>query len=305
MNTLQLTTSIKKELWEYKKIFFWVPLIIAALIIVAPVFIHLINGSSSTGHWLPKWQQLAELQQIEFFSRLVYGFVSIMFIPFIAVATIIQFYYLLACLYDERKDLSVLFWRSLPVSDSMNIAVKLLTGSVIVPVVFMLAATATLLVFILLAFILCSVLSISYDISLWRLWGASDIVTNLLSVWINLLPYILWLFPLYAWLMLVSMFASKAPFLWATLPVVVICLIEVFISHYFNLDGTFISHALAEYFSITADTMNGYVQANQASPSFNLLPFSVISEKISLVGIALGMAFIYGTYWLRVNRSHS
>ena len=305
MNTLQFTTSIKKEIWEYKKIFLWVPLIIALLIITAPVFIHLINGSSSTEHWLPRWKELAELQQIEFFSRLVYGFVSVLFVPFIVIATVIQFYYLLACLYEERKDLSVLFWRSLPVSDGMNIAVKLLTGSVIIPVVFMFVATVTLIVMIVLAFILCSVLSLGYDISLWRLWGASDIVTNVLSVWINLLPYVLWLFPLYAWLMLVSMFASKAPFLWATLPVLVICLIEGFIIHYFNLNSSFVSHALLEYFSISAENINDYVQVNEASPSFNLLPFSVISEKISLAGIALGAGFIYCTYWLRVNRSHS
>lgn len=195
MNTLQLTTSIKKELWEYKKIFFWIPLFIAVLIIVAPVFIHIINGSSTTDHWLPAWQRLALNSENELFSRLTYGFISILFISFMAIATIIQFYYLLACLYDERRDLSVLFWRSLPVSDSMSIGVKLLVGVVIIPVIFMLAATVTLIVFLVLAFILCSVLSVGYDASLWSLWGTADIFTNLLSVWVNLFPYILWLSP--------------------------------------------------------------------------------------------------------------
>lgn len=305
MNTLQLTTSIKKEIWEYKKIFLWIPLVIAVLIIVTPLLIHLINGSSSTEHWLPRWQQLADLESIEFFSRLVYGFISILFVPFMVVATIIQFYYLLACLYDERKDLSILFWRSLPVPDGMSIGVKLLVGAVIIPIVFMVTATVTLVVFLFAAFVLCSILSLGYDISLWSLWGAADIFTNILSIWLSLFPYVLWLFPLYTWLMLVSMFASKAPFLWATLPVLVICLIEGFIIHYFNLSGSFISHALIEYFSITAETVNGYIQANQSSPSFNMLPVSVINEKISFSGIILGLVFIYGTYWLRVNRSHS
>ena len=45
MNVLQLTTSIKKEIWEYQRIFLWVPVIIAAFIIMTPILAHLLSNN--------------------------------------------------------------------------------------------------------------------------------------------------------------------------------------------------------------------------------------------------------------------
>jgi len=301
MNILQLTTTIKKEIWEYKKIFTWLPMIIALIIISAPILGYLLNDTSNM-HWLDNWQRLADSPHSTGFSQFASGIVSVLFVPFLLVATLVQLYYFIACLFDERRDLSILFWRSLPVSDAMSVGVKLLVGALILPGFFLLAATITLVIFLIFAFILCSVLSLGYDISLWSLWGNSDIISNVLSTWSNILPYTLWLFPLYAWLMLVSMFSSKAPFLWAILPVVVLLLVEGFIVRYFHLDGHFFANILLDYFSVSRDTVNNYMNENT---SFRSVPFSVISEKVSIAGTLVGAGFMYLTYWLRANRSHS
>jgi ABC-2 type transport system permease protein len=300
MNMLQLTTSIKKEIWEYKKIFFWLPIIIASLMILAPLAVYLLNNTPPD-FWITRFQRLAEMQDGVMFSKLFFGFVSGIFVPFLLVATLVQVYYFIACLFDERRDLSILFWRSLPVSDAMSVGVKLFVGALVLPVIFLIAATLTLSLFLLVAFILCSVLAISYDISLWGLWASTDVLSNAMGYWMNLLPYTLWLLPLYTWLMLVSMVSSKAPFLWAILPVILILILEGFITRYFHLESSFFLNLLADYFSISQTTIDTYI-GNHVMVS--MAPMTVISEKISLAGIALSGIFIYITYWFRANKSH-
>jgi ABC-2 type transport system permease protein len=113
----------------------------------------------------------------------------------------------------------------------------------------MLAATATLVFILILAFIACIVLSVGYDIALWGLWGSADILTTVAAQWINIIPYAIWMFPVFAWLMLASMFANKVPFLWATLPVVIIILVEAFVVQHFSLSHSVISQTLRDYFN--------------------------------------------------------
>lgn len=300
MNTLQFTTSIKKEIWEYKKIFLWLPVIIAIMIILTPLLGYILSSSSELFD-VAFLQELAKQQDADKLPKIFYGFIAALFIPFLLVANLVQIHYLIACLFDERRDLSILFWRSLPVSDAMSIGVKLLVGALVLPGFFLLAATITLLIFLALAFIYCVVLSLGFDISLWGFWANTDIISTVLSMWLNLLPYTLWLLPLYAWLMLVSMFSSKAPLLWAILPVIALLLVESFIVHYFHLNGGFIGHFLADYFSFSKYAANVYIDSNEV---ITTVPFSMLSDKVSFAGLLISAVFIYATYWLRVNRSH-
>jgi ABC-2 type transport system permease protein len=301
MNTLQLTTSIKRELWEYKKIFQWIPISLAVLLVCSPVIGYLLSDFSS-GQWLIRFERISELTNSDGFSQIVFGFISVLFVPFIIISGIVQLYYFMACLFDERRDLSVLFWRSLPVSDAMNIGVKFLVGALILPVIFLLAATATLFVFLIAIFIGSIILSVGYDISLWALWTDSGFVGHLLTSWSSLLPYTLWMFPIYAWLMLVSIFANKAPFLWAILPVVVVLLVESFFVSYFNLNTRFFAETLMDYFVISQNAIDVYTDKHT---SITVVPFSVLKEKINVVAILIGAGFMYATYWLRVNKSQS
>jgi ABC-2 type transport system permease protein len=300
MNSSQIITSFRKEIWEFKKTLFWVPLIIAIFIIVAPLLKLMLMEDYQSSRLFDNITNVDNLANVEGFARFLLATIMGMFVPFIIVSLIIQLYYFTTCLFDERRDLSIYFWRSLPVSDVLNIGVKLITGALVVPAIFMLAATFVVLVFLLLAFIVCTVLAFGYDLSLWGLWGSADIISNLVSIWLNLLPYALWMFPVFAWLMLASMFANKAPFLWAILPIVAILLIESFVVEYLNLEGRFFFNTLREYFAFGQEMLpnNG---SDIESSKFIL--FSVLSSKISLVATLLGVGFMYLTYWLRVNRS--
>ena len=138
--------------------------------------------------------------------------------------------------------------------------------------------------------------------SLWGLWGSADIIGNLTAIWLNLLPYALWMFPVFAWLMLASMFATKAPFLWAILPIVALLLIESFVVEYLHLDGRFFMNTILEYFTLGQGMLPNNI-TDIDSPKFLL--FSALSSKVSVVATLIGVGLMYLTYWLRVNRSHA
>jgi ABC-2 type transport system permease protein len=302
MNLSLLTMSVKKELWEFNKLLFWVPIIIIAMMVAAPLLQLMIIEDYQWNGIIDGLTRLQNQEVTQELARVSFAAISGLFMPFMMVALLIQLYYFLVCLFDERRDMSIYFWRSMPVSDATAISTKLLTGALVIPGIFMLAATVTLVLALVLAFIGCIALSVGYDISIWHVWGSLELFTNVSLVWLSLIPFVLWLFPLFAWLMLMSMFANKAPFLWALLPIIILVLVEAFVVHYFDLNSSFFIQILTDYFGINEDTLqnNFNHEANM-----RLMPIKVLMSKISVVAIAVGAGLMYLTYWLRVNRSHA
>ena len=302
MNLSLLTMSVKKELWEFNKLLFWVPIIIIAMMVTAPLLQLMIIEDYQWNGIIDGLTRLQNQEATQELARVSFAAISGLFMPFMMVALLIQVYYFLVCLFDERRDMSIYFWRSMPVSDATAISTKLLTGALVIPGIFMLAATVTLVLALVLAFIGCIALSVGYDISIWHVWGSLELFTNVSLVWLSLIPFVLWLFPLFAWLMLMSMFANKAPFLWALLPIIILVLVEAFVVHYFDLNSSFFIQILTDYFGINEDTLqnNFNHEANM-----RLMPIKVLMSKISVVAIAVGAGLMYLTYWLRVNRSHA
>lgn len=302
MNLSLLTMSAKKELWEFNKLLFWVPIIIMTMMVAAPLLQLMIIEDYQWNGLLNFLTQLQHRSLDEGLAQFSFAAIQGIFIPFMVVALIIQLYYFLVCLFDERRDMSIYFWRSMPVSDATAISTKLLTGALVIPGIFMLAATVTLVLALVLAFIGCIALSVGYDISIWHVWGSLELFTNVSLVWLSLIPFVLWLFPLFAWLMLMSMFANKAPFLWALLPIIILVLVEAFVVHYFDLNSSFFIQILTDYFGINEDTLQNNFDHEA---NMRLMPIKVLMSKISVVAIAVGAGLMYLTYWLRVNRSHA
>ena len=300
MNTLQIATGFKKEIWEFEKTLIWVPLIVAALILITPIAQFLLIQDYQQARFLDHLAELQHLPTSEHLNKGLQAAVIGLFSPFILVAVILQLHYFTSCLFDERRDLSAYFWRSMPVSDAQTVITKLLHGAFVIPAIFMLAATMTLVVILILAFIACIVLSVGYDIALWGLWGGADILTSVAAQWINLIPYAIWLFPVFSWLMLVSMFSSKAPLLWAILPVVIIMLVEAFIVEYFNLSHGMIAESIRDYFDITMKIGRSSIRDSE---SIGFVMTKALFGKIEFGASILGCGLLYLTYLLRVKRS--
>ncbi|WP_423821689.1 hypothetical protein V5738_15290 [Salinisphaera sp. SPP-AMP-43] len=115
--------------------------------------------------------------------------------------------YALSCLFDERRDRSILFWKSLPVGDGESVAAKALVALLVMPVVWVLIALLT------------GWLSMAVYLIPLLLAGADSTVlfsqTHLLSITALVLAalpvYLLALAPAVGWLMICSATARRHP----------------------------------------------------------------------------------------------
>jgi ABC-2 type transport system permease protein len=299
MNISIIKTSVKKELWEFSGMLTWVPVALAGIFIFIPLLIFLLNGVDINAV-LEGLKHLSEMQYGNGVRKIFFVTTVALFTPFILVGFIVQLYYFITCLYDERLDQSVMFWRSLPVSDTVTIASKVLTGAIIIPTIFYFAATALLLFMLVLAFVVCVVLSMGFDISLWGLWSSINIISAFSSIWLILIPIAVWLLPLYAWLMLTSIYAKKAPFLWAVLPIVTLLIIEGIVANFLQLSQPFFGHFISDYFSLMPENSK-LLDVNDAKSSI-LAPVNVVLAKIDYRTIIVSVALLFATYWCRVNK---
>jgi len=124
-------TLIRRELWEHRSL--WItPLIVAALMTLTAFPIHLGNldpEANSAKFFTPE-------NRLGWFTLMIWA----QTLPQYLIMSIVATFYLMDCLYAERKDRSILFWKSLPVSDATTVLSKLLVGLVVLPLgVYLLA----------------------------------------------------------------------------------------------------------------------------------------------------------------------
>jgi ABC-2 type transport system permease protein len=136
-------------------------------------------------------------------------------------AFIVTIFYCLDALYGERRDRSILFWKSLPVSDLTAVLAKASIPLVAIPLITFAITVATqwLMLLVSTAVLAGSGLSVA---TLWTHWP---------QMWLMLLYHLLavhslWYAPFYAWMLLVSAWARRTPFLWAFLPLLVCSFVE-------------------------------------------------------------------------------
>lgn len=295
-----LTAGIKKEYWEYRNIFLRLPILIALLVTV------FISGSFT---FLEDYQSQRIIQTLSGISHsedvgllripMFLGIISLSF-TFLIVAFIVQLYYATTCLFDERRDLSVHFWRSLPVSDFSALIVKVVTGSFLIPILYMLMATVTAVVLILIGLGAVALLSSSYEFSFLAVWQNIQFLDSVLTIWLCLIPYCLWILPICSWFMLASVIAKKAPFLWAVVPIVLLVLLEYSLVNFFQFPSFYITSAIVDYFDF-------YISQSSVSAPLEVgvvwSGAEVFLDKVNIYSMGLFCGLLFCTYWWRVNRN--
>jgi ABC-2 type transport system permease protein len=206
--------SVRRELWENRLIYI-APLAAAVIFLIA-LLINLItlryrmHGST----WAINLRDLQKPFALphELSAALIMG-----------IALIVGIFYSLDALYGERRDRSILFWKSMPVSDLTTILSKLSIPLVIIPVLSYLITLATQFIMLLLA----SAVLVGSGANIAALWTQQSLFRSTLDLFYHMLTvHGLWYAPLYAWLLLVSAAAPRAPFVWAVLPPFVIWGVE-------------------------------------------------------------------------------
>ena len=221
MNTMKWL--VKREYWEHKGGFLWAPVIAACIylamsLLAIAVGEHVIHHSDASGEFHMNLSQFIHDASDPSKAGEVSQGVQLMFQMFgampVFVTVFVVFFYCLGCLYDERKDKSILFWKSLPISDRDTMASKLVSAMLVAPVIGTAVAIATNLALFVIASLIVLLVHGQNPMAIWNIPGIFNACLNMLAT----IPVTaMWALPTIGWLMLCSAWARRVPFLWATL----------------------------------------------------------------------------------------
>jgi ABC-2 type transport system permease protein len=268
--------SIRRELWEHPSIYV-APLAVASVALVAFTF-SAIAGVRESPLRLNAAKPEAPYD-------LLAGLVMF-------TTMIVNFFYCLDALYSERRDRSILFWKSLPVSDFTTVLAKASIPLVVLPLIAFAITVACQWVMLLVS----SLVLLAHGQSIATLWAnMSFFRMSLLLLYHLMTAHALWPFPIYCWLLLVSGWSRRAPFLWAILPLVAIAGFEKVAFgtwHFAMLMGSrFIGDA-----PTVASTSPEMFPTN---PMTHITPGALLGSSGLWIGLLLSAAFLAAAVRLR------
>ncbi len=204
--------SVRRELWENRSIY------------IAPIAAGCLGlfGFIISAIGLPERRRavllLNDVAQQRQRIEMPYDMVAMMLM---FTSFIVGVFYCLDALHGERRDRSILFWKSLPVSDLTTVLSKLSIPLVVLPLLtFAVIVVVQMLMWLWTAMLLLAnglPLPNSAQLPLFQSW---------LVLLYGFIAIKLWHAPIYAWLLLVSGWARRATFLWAVLPILAIAALE-------------------------------------------------------------------------------
>ncbi|HET9800131.1 MAG TPA: hypothetical protein VFP82_00455, partial [Chthoniobacterales bacterium] len=201
--TPTLYWSVLRELWENKSIYF-APAIVAAVILFGALI--------SAGH-LPGRRQNAMLLDEAHRRAAIELPYNIVAMVLIVTAFIVGFFYCLDALYGERRDRSILFWKSLPVSDLTSVLSKAIVTLAILPAIIFVVVVVTQFIMLLLSTAVLTPSGLAATT-----WQNFNLLRESVVLFYGLIVIALWHAPIYGWALLISGIARRATFLWAVLP---------------------------------------------------------------------------------------
>jgi ABC-2 type transport system permease protein len=303
---------IKREFWENRGGFLWAPVITGGIFVVLyslAALILSIAGRSSNEIRLDDAPNKAH--------AIVGGIGDAMLLGGVILACVVLafvvFFYALGTLYDDRRDRSVLFWKSLPVSDTHMVLSKLAWALVLAP---LLAIGIGILIGVAMWLISALTITVNGLPAGGALFTHSHPLRIIGGVISSLPVYMMWSLPAVGWLMFCSAWARSKPFLWAVLVPVLACVI---VSMTDILPGLDIRHDLVWYtvvyrglLSVVPGAWFPTLEGGAANPHTEINTPDELANAIDLtrswhafatadlwIGAAIGVALIVGAIHLR------
>jgi ABC-2 type transport system permease protein len=199
--------SVRRELWENRSIYI-APLAVTGVTLFAFLIATLGRALSSRDLALRR----AVLEEHYTFASLV----------LMGTTFLVAIFYCLDALHGERRDRSILFWKSLPVSDVTTVLSKASIPLLVLPLLTFAITAAMQLVMVLLS----SAVMLASGLSPAALWAQLSLFQLSLLLYHLVTVHGLYYAPIYAWLLLVSGWARRAAILWAGLPLLAIGVVE-------------------------------------------------------------------------------
>jgi ABC-2 type transport system permease protein len=271
--TRPLYWSVRRELWEYRSIYI-APLAVAALTLFGYLIATMGYAMSTTN----LAQRRAALEEpLSFAAGVIMG-----------TAFIVSIFYSLDALHGERRDRSILFWKSLPVSDLTTVLSKASIPLIVLPLLAFAIVIATQLIMLMLS----TLVLLGSGLSVASLW-TPVFQMSLMLLYHLVTVHMLWYAPLYGWLLLISAWARRAAFLWAALPPLAICAVEK------------IAFNTTHFAAMLQNRLGGGAEAVMApgtlpmDPMTHLTPGNFISSPGLWIGLVIAAGFLAAAVRLR------
>ena len=270
--------SVRRELWEHRS----VTLVPIAVAIVAWVsfLVHVVRNpgkATAMAALAPAKRAIAAAMPFSMVASVV-----------LLSSFVVGVFYALDALHAERRDRSVLFWKSMPVSDTTTVLAKAAIPFALLPFIAFVAALSTQLLMLPIAH---GSLPLA-DLDLGRM-------TLVMAYGVAI--HALWFAPIYAYLLLVSAWAPRAPLLWTIVPFVVIAFAEKIAF------GTAFALSVLRY-RVLGAMSEGFAPNALHSPITQLSqlePARFFASPNLWLGLAFAAACIYGAIRLRRHRDPS
>ena len=275
---------IKREIWEHRSIYITPAAIAIVMLLLA------LTGQvaiSALGAGVDVAMMSANELPPEAHKAMVTGFVAGLGSIFVVAMWILTIFYSLDSLYAERKDKSILFWRSLPVTDAETVISKLLVAVIVIPLVTFIAIALTQILSLIFASIWLKAEGGNAGLLIWRALDVFDVWGGTL-IFVLALP--LWLSPFIGWYLFVSAWAKRTPLLFAFMPIFVLPMLEKIV---------FGSTLLAEAFFERTGSMPLFrFGEDNTFAMFELDDMPINEDLISLLGaIDLGRFLTSPSLW--------
>lgn len=303
-----VSALVKRELLEGKNGYVLAPIILAAIalvLVVLTVFgfgdMQIFHDAEELGVYsLKDVIEKAQLHRPDDWPAVIMVGYWVMSMPVWVVLPFIMFFGLLGALYEERRDRSILFWKSMPVADWQEVLVKLAVPLFVVPLVF-------------LVVVAIAQLAIALFMSIVLLFQGGDVfavwpIGLMLQAWFASIGggviYGLWLLPVAAWVLFVSSFAGRMPFMWAVLPPVLIIVVEAMFFGDFQFAEWISLHigGWMQYMNVpemeNIDGPHEVLMTLRGGPFWSKIALTFQSIYFWL-GLLIGAGFIYGAIQMR------
>jgi ABC-2 type transport system permease protein len=271
--TRPLYWSVRRELWEYRSLYI-APLAVAAVTLFGYLIATMGYAMSTTN----LAQRRAALEEpLSFAAGVIMG-----------TAFIVSIFYSLDALHGERRDRSILFWKSLPVSDLATVLSKASIPLIVLPLLAFAIVIATQLIMLMLS----TLVLLGSGLSVASLW-TPVFQMSLMLLYHLVTVHMLWYAPLYGWLLLISAWARRAAFLWAALPPLAICAVEK------------IAFNTTHFVAMLQNRLGGGAEAITEpgmlpmDPMTHLTPGNFISSPGLWIGLVIAAGFLAAAVRLR------
>ncbi len=293
---------VRRELWEHKALYV-APLVMAGLIIFGFILSFLTAVFTGVSFDVA----VATLELTGAPASLTGGGallgVSSGMLNLVLAAVV--FFYSIDALYAERKDKSILFWRSLPITDTETVISKLLTAVIAAPLLTVGIIMATQVILLVLA-TLAILLGGGNPVEL--IWGPLPFFQFWILSCYTFLTASIWFAPLVGWFLLCSAFARRSVLLWVVLPIIVLAMLEGIVLRSASFVGLIRDRfsdapvsglSLPEGFLMDEDALKSLVQVGELDILQIISPLQYLASPGLWGGLAVTAAFAAAAVYCR------